>query len=120
MGYNTKNYTEQGGEKTVIGGTLEVLDTATVTGITSAVIVDALTSDDATKVLSAKQGKALKTLADTKYTAANATEEVAGLVKMAGNVALTVEDAPTKTEFNALITALIAAGLMAEEAEEAE
>jgi hypothetical protein len=24
MGYNTKNYTEQGGEKTVIGGILEV------------------------------------------------------------------------------------------------
>ena len=24
MGYNTKNYTEQGGEKTVIGGTLEI------------------------------------------------------------------------------------------------
>lgn len=24
MGFNTKNYTEQGGEKTIIGGTLEV------------------------------------------------------------------------------------------------
>ncbi|AQU03356.1 hypothetical protein B1774_04455 [Dehalococcoides mccartyi] len=33
--YNTKNYQEQGGEKWVIGGTLEVLPTATVTGLSS-------------------------------------------------------------------------------------
>ena len=35
MTYNTKNYTEQGGEKTVIGGTLEVKEGATVTGLPS-------------------------------------------------------------------------------------
>lgn len=35
MGYNTKNYTEQGGEKTVIGGTLEIKEGATVTGLSS-------------------------------------------------------------------------------------
>ena len=33
MSYNTKNYTEQGGEKTVIGGTLEILEGATVKGL---------------------------------------------------------------------------------------
>ena len=33
MSYNTKNYTEQGGEKTVIGGTLEFKEGATVTGL---------------------------------------------------------------------------------------
>jgi hypothetical protein len=33
MSYNTKNYTEQGGEKTVIGGTLEIKDEAVVTGL---------------------------------------------------------------------------------------
>lgn len=33
MSYNTKNYTEQGGEKTVIGGTLEIKEGATVTGM---------------------------------------------------------------------------------------
>ena len=32
MSYNTKNYTEQGGEKTVIGGTLEIKEGASVTG----------------------------------------------------------------------------------------
>ena len=33
MSYNTKNYTEQGGEKTVIGGTLEIKQEASVTGL---------------------------------------------------------------------------------------
>ena len=33
MSYNTKNYTEQGGEKTVIGGTLEIKEGAVVTGL---------------------------------------------------------------------------------------
>ena len=31
--YNVKNYTEQGGEKTVIGGTLEIKEGATITGL---------------------------------------------------------------------------------------
>jgi hypothetical protein len=34
--YNTKNYGEQGGEKWVIGGTLEVLPGAAVTGLPKA------------------------------------------------------------------------------------
>lgn len=34
--YNAKNYTEQGGEKTVIGGTLEILEGASVTGLPAA------------------------------------------------------------------------------------
>ncbi len=33
MSYNTKNYTEQGGDKTVIGGTLQILEGATVKGL---------------------------------------------------------------------------------------
>jgi len=35
MSYNTKNYTEQGGDKTVIGGTLEIKEGALVTGLPS-------------------------------------------------------------------------------------
>lgn len=35
MTYNTKNYTEQGGDKTVIGGTLEIKEGATLTGLPS-------------------------------------------------------------------------------------
>lgn len=38
MDYNTKNYTEQGGDKTVIGGTLEIKEGATVTGLPSSFI----------------------------------------------------------------------------------
>ena len=36
MSYNVKNYTEQGGETTVIGGTLEIKEGASVTGFTQA------------------------------------------------------------------------------------
>ena len=32
MSYNTKNYTEQGGAKTVIGGTLEITNGAQIKG----------------------------------------------------------------------------------------
>lgn len=111
--YNTKNYTEQGGDKTVIGGTLEIVTGASVTGITTATLVDALTSEDATKALSAKQGTALKALVDAKYTAANATAAVAGLVKQSANVAEATGTAPTVEEFNTLLDALIEAGIMA-------
>ena len=37
MGYNTKNYTEQGGEKTVIGGALEIKEGASIMGLPSAI-----------------------------------------------------------------------------------
>ena len=33
MSYNGKNYAEQGGDKWVIGGTLEIKEGATVTGL---------------------------------------------------------------------------------------
>lgn len=36
MSYNSKNHMEQGGEKWVVGGTLEVLPGATVTGLPAA------------------------------------------------------------------------------------
>ncbi len=36
MSYNTKNYTEPGGEKTVIGGTLEFAKGAEVVGLPAA------------------------------------------------------------------------------------
>lgn len=43
-----------------------------------------------------------------------ATEETAGTVKMASNVAEAAGEAPTAAEFKALLDALIAAGIMAE------
>lgn len=36
MSYNVKNYTEQGGDKTVIGGTLEIKEGAILSGTPSA------------------------------------------------------------------------------------
>lgn len=47
MSYNTKNYTEQGGEKTVIGGTLEIKEEASVKGLPSAANQAASTAADA-------------------------------------------------------------------------
>jgi len=70
-------------------------------GLTTADIVDNLTSDDATKVLSAKQGKALKTLIDATGTVKfvnNIAPKASGNVELvAGDV-----DAFTKTEVNAI------------------
>lgn len=45
MSYNTKNYTEQGGEKTVIGGTLEIKAGATVTGLAAVYQADSTAED---------------------------------------------------------------------------
>jgi len=118
MSYNTLNYTEQGGEKTVVGGTLEIpgaldLTGATITGAVTAAVVNNLTTTATGSALDAAQGKALKALVDAKYTAANASASTAGLVKQTANVALAAGSAPTKAEFDALIAALIASGAMA-------
>ena len=123
MSYNTKNYTEQGGEKTVIGGTLEIpgaldLTGATITGAVTAAVVNNLTTTATGSALDAAQGKELKTLIDAKYTAANATEAVAGLVKQAANVPAVGDDALTAAKFDALLDALIDAGIMAAPATE--
>jgi hypothetical protein len=53
MSYTTKNYTEQDGEKTVIGGTLEIKKGTVISGLpiaenqadSAATTVDDLTSD---------------------------------------------------------------------------
>lgn len=44
--------------------------------------------------------------------AAAATKTAAGVVKQAANVAVAADTTPTKAEFDALIAALIAAGIM--------
>ena len=48
MSYNTKNYMEQGGEKLVIGGTIEILEGASVTGLPIAENQADSTATDAT------------------------------------------------------------------------
>lgn len=83
MTYNTKNYTEQGGEKTVIGGTLEIKEGATVTGLPSPTLPDPVE------------------IAILDFQSDSEATDVEGLVE----------------DFNALLSKLKAAGLMAEEAE---
>lgn len=126
MSYNTKNYTEQGGEKTVIGGTLEIKEGASVTGLSAnpllvateetlgGVKAAAAGEDDTVEV---KIGEDGKLYAPTYPT--DATESVSGLVKKAANQADSIaEDTATLvTDFNALLAKLKAAGLMATDEE---
>lgn len=126
MSYNTKNYTEQGGEKTVIGGTLEIKEGASVTGLSADPLlvateetlggVKAAAADEGDTV-EIKIGEDGKLYAPTYPT--DATESVSGLVKMAANQAYSIaEDTATLvTDFNALLAKLKAAGLMAADEE---
>lgn len=46
MNYNGKNYAEQGGDKWVIGGTLEIKEGASVTGLPAAEVPQAANQAD--------------------------------------------------------------------------
>ena len=46
MSYNVKNYMEQGGDKWVIGGTLEIKEGASVTGLPAAEVPQAANQAD--------------------------------------------------------------------------
>lgn len=126
MSYNTKNYTEQSGEKTVIGGTLEIKEGASVTGLSADPLlvateetlggVKAAAADEGDTV-EIKIGEDGKLYAPTYPT--DATESVSGLVKMAANQSDSIaEDTATLvTDFNALLAKLKVAGLMAADEE---
>ena len=120
MSYNAKNYTEQGAEKTVIGGTLEILDSAEVIGLTDLATSASASTLGGIKAATKGAGDTVEVKIDTTsnklYVPAyptTATAATAGLVKQAATVAAAAGDTPTKAEFNALITALIAAGIIA-------
>lgn len=112
MSYNTKNYTEQGGEKTVIGGTLEVREGALITGLTSTAITAA--TEEVLGGIKAAQKTASETVpvkigADSKLyipaspVAANQTASIATTI------------AGLLSDFNALLAKLKAAGLMTDD-----
>jgi hypothetical protein len=63
-------------------------------GLTTADIINVLTSDETDKALSAAQGKALKTLIDGKVIPTAATTAQAGLVKKMAAVAKPQDDTP--------------------------
>ena len=123
--YNVKNYTAQGGEKTVIGGTLEIADTATVIGLADLTTTATATALGGVKAATKGTGDTVEAKIDGTskklyvptypVLPIEATASTAGIVKQSANVAVTAGEAPTKAEFNALITALVTAGIMAAE-----
>lgn len=129
--YNTKNYTEQGGEKTVIGGEIVIEGKITVadggevegiTGVTAAATESTIggikaAAKGAGDTVEAKIDSTTSKLYVPTYPTVpeEATTETAGIVKMAANVAKITGDTVTVEKFNDLIDALVAAGLMADE-----
>lgn len=115
MSYSTKNYTEQGGEKTVIGGTLEIKEGASVTGLPSSEISIATES--------ALGGVKAAAKAETDTIPAKIGEDgvlyvpTYPVVSVAENQAeSTATDVPgLLADFNALITKLKTAGIMTED-----
>lgn len=116
MSYNTKNYTEQGGEKTVIGGILEIKEGASVTGLPSPEV------SAATETTLGGIKAAAKTETDTVPAKIGAdgilyvtTYPVVPEMPVSDNQAIsTAEDVPgLLADFNALLLKLKAAGLMA-------
>ena len=123
MEYNAKNYMAQGGDRLVIGGTLEIREGASVTGLPSAVV--AVATEEAlggvlaaakaeTDTLEAKIGEDHK-LYVPPYTLPAAEAAALGGVLLAANQAASTatELSGLVTEFNTLLAALKAAGIMA-------
>ena len=115
MSYNVKNYTEQGGEKTVIGGTLEIKEGALVTGLPSATI-PAATENALGGVKAAAKGSGdaveVKLGTDEKLYVPAYPVVPAAAVQADSTAA---DAAGLVTDFNALLAKLKAAGLMASE-----
>ncbi len=116
MSYNTKNYTEQGGEKTVIGGTLEIKEGASVTGLPS--------PQPAVATETTLGGVKAATKTETDTVPAKIGEDsnlyvptyplLPEIPVAVNQVASTAEDVTgLLADFNALLAKLKAAGLMA-------
>ena len=131
MSYNAKNYTEQGGEKTVIGGEIvingkiTVSDGGEIAGFTGVAEAATATALGGVKAAAKGEGDTVEAKIDSTTSKLyvptyptvpeEATTETAGIVKMAANVAKITGDTVTVEKFNDLIDALVAAGLMADE-----
>ena len=123
MEYNAKNYRTQGGDRLVIGGSLEIKEGATVTGLPSAsvavatgetfggVIAAAKSESD---TVEAKIGEDHK-LYVPPYTLPAAEAGTLGGVMLTANQAASTatELSGLVTEFNTLLAALKTAGVMA-------
>jgi hypothetical protein len=126
MEYNAKNYMAQGGDRLVIGGTLEIKEGALVTGLPAAT-ASAATEETLGGVLAAEKSESdtveAKIGEDHKlyvppYTLPAAAADLIGGVKRTANQATsTAEDVATLvSNFNTLLSALKTAGIMAADA----
>lgn len=123
MGFSPKNYIKGNGDITVIGGTLEVLEGATVTGLTETTAAASATALGGIKAATKAAGDTVEVKIDGTskklyvptypVLPVAATAETVGIVKQAANVAEAVGESPTAAEFKALLDALILAGVMA-------
>ena len=123
MEYNAKNYMAQGGDRLVIGGTLEILEGASVTGLPAAKVAVATETSlggvlaaikAETDTVEAKIGEDHK-LYVPPYTLPAAEAAALGGVLLAANQAASTatELSGLVTEFNTLLAALKTAGIMA-------
>lgn len=128
MGNTSKNYLKDGGDTTVIGGKLEVLEGATVTGLTETAAAASSAALGGIKAATKGAGDTVECKIDGTSSKlyvptypvlpVAATAETAGLVMQAANVSEAAGANPTAAEFKALLDALIAAGVMAEAPQE--
>ena len=102
MAFVPKNYKTDGGDKTVIGGTLEFVGG----GKTSGLIYDGMDSADINKALSANMGSVIATALTSKLSKNS-------IAFQADSTASTI--AALVVDFNALLAKLIAAEAMASE-----
>lgn len=114
MSYTTKNYTEQGGEKTVIGGTLEIKEGATVTGIAVTAAPASETSLGGIKASAKTTGETVEAKIGDDAKLYVPTYPVVPEMPIAENqAASTAEDvAGLLLDFNSLLEKLKVAGLM--------
>ena len=123
MEYNAKNYMAQGGDRLVIGGALEIRQGASVTGLPPASVSAATqetlggvvaTPKSEKDTVEAKIGEDHK-LYVPPYTLPASAANTLGGVKIAANQAASTATEVTGlvTEFNTLLAALKAAGIMA-------
>ena len=111
-GYNAKNYTEQGGEVTHIGGTLIIEEGATVEGLPSSGADIPIASQS--ELGGVKVGSGLSATSDGTLSVAPAsTTTVGGMKKMPYMADFTDSNfTGFETHFNQLLAALRTAGIM--------
>lgn len=121
MTYNTKNYTEQGGEKTVIGGVLEIKEGATVTGLDTTgngytLPVAAADTLGGVKAEEKTQDYTVEVKIDQDGKLFVPVQQLPSAQAQEDSVATTIEG--LVTDFNLLLENLRGAGLIQEEEQE--